>query len=63
MRGAGGLRPAAGWFRVIVEGEADPVTPLASVREARLHFNGQRESLARQWGDAAISALIQQGGF
>lgn len=57
------LRPAAARFRVIVEGDADPAAPLDGVRAARLHFEGTRESLARQWTDAVISIVIQQAGF
>ncbi|RZL92495.1 MAG: HlyD family secretion protein [Variovorax sp.] len=55
------LRPAEGWFRVLVEGESD--TPLAAVREVKVHFEGTRESIAHNWSASAISVLIQQAGF
>jgi putative peptide zinc metalloprotease protein len=55
------LRPADAWFRVLVEGESD--TPLAAVREVKVHFEGTRESIAPNWIDSALSVLIQQAGF
>lgn len=55
------LRPAEGWFRVLVEGESD--TPLAAVREVKVHFEGTRESIAHNWTASALSVLIQQAGF
>lgn len=55
------LRPAQAWFRVLVEGESE--TPLAAVREVKVHFEGTRESIARNWIDNALSVVIQQSGF
>ncbi|WP_232324230.1 HlyD family secretion protein, partial [Variovorax sp. WDL1] len=55
------LRPAQAWFRVLVEGESE--TPLLAVREVRVHFEGTRESIARNWIDNAVSVVIQQSGF
>jgi putative peptide zinc metalloprotease protein len=55
------LRPAEAWFRVLVEGESD--TPLAAVREVKVHFEGTRESVAPNWIDSALSVLIQQASF
>ncbi|MBT2323458.1 HlyD family efflux transporter periplasmic adaptor subunit [Variovorax paradoxus] len=55
------LRPAEAWFRVLVEGESE--IPLAAVREVKVHFEGTREGIARNWIDSALSVVIQQSGF
>ena len=60
---AAALEPAAVWFRVIVEGRIDEGPPLPGVRAVSARLEGQRESLASQWLDAAVATLIQQAGF
>ncbi|MFT3802293.1 MAG: HlyD family efflux transporter periplasmic adaptor subunit [Burkholderiaceae bacterium] len=55
------LRPAETWYRVTVEGELDE--PVTATRAVRLHFEGRPERPAARWADAAVSALVRQGGL
>jgi len=56
------LRPAGVWYRVMVEGDGLD-GPLRAESGVTVHFEGQRQSLARRWIDSVLLTLLQQTGL
>ena len=55
------LRPAAVWYRVVIEGIS--AAPVSKEQLVRVDVASDRQSLAHSWVNSVMLMLIQQTGF